>query len=85
LDTPPTSGPSPFLKRKQSMDFDFPMSLPYRRPDDEATKRPVDEMDFFSGEKKARAAADTSIDLKASSSGLTIKKEDLTINVSSQS
>lgn len=77
MDGAPTSGTLPFLKRKQPMDLGFPMSLLPHRPDNDRSPKRFDEMDFFSGEKKAT-------NLKAATpAGLAIKKEDLTINVSS--
>ncbi|XP_008779832.1 probable WRKY transcription factor 31 isoform X2 [Phoenix dactylifera] len=78
------------LKRRQSMDsgdhfppsIEFPVTLNYRRGDtaeEPPGEKRVDEMDFFSDEKKKKRGRD--LDFKVPS--LSIKKEDLTIDLSS--
>lgn len=79
------------LKRKHSMDsgdhfptaIEFPVTLNYRRWDtveEPPGEKRVDEMDFFSDEKKKKIREEPDLDLKVPS--LSIKEEDLTIDVS---
>ncbi|KAG1334942.1 WRKY transcription factor 42 [Cocos nucifera] len=66
------------LKRRHSMEAGdhFPNAIEF--PVVPAGEKRVDEMDFFSDEKKKRSREEPDLDLKVPSSS--IKKEDLTIN-----
>ena len=76
-----TSGGAPFYQSR-----DFLSTLKLRTGPSAAMESSSVEVDFFSDEKKKKRSrlerVDPELDLKVSASGLGIKKEDLTINVS---
>ncbi|KAI0488941.1 hypothetical protein KFK09_028780 [Dendrobium nobile] len=82
-----TLEPNPFraIKRRQSMDsaagFEFPISLACREaaPSSHDDQKPAGEMDFFSGEKKARTGlhlANTGSDQSTLDEGMSLNEEE---------